>query len=250
MDSYISVTNVNQYQHYKQRCPPWVKLHGVILDNYDFTRLQDASKWLAIGLTLLASKLDNKIPYDLAFIKSRLSMNSEPDIKSLVDTGFITIVQDASKTLATDASTLLASCISQESRVEKRREEADKPKDDWDSIVLKAGLKKDVVPKPIEYPDRFKSFCNRYGKGGVRSTAYKYWKSLHEVDKVLCETNVVGYLAMLKRDTWRSKKDIQGWLNPKNRLFEAEYEGDAPSVFGSEQPPELTAEQKAEILDL
>jgi hypothetical protein len=36
-----------QFQHYKDRCPPWIKLHRDLLNNRDFMRLPIASKALA-----------------------------------------------------------------------------------------------------------------------------------------------------------------------------------------------------------
>lgn len=99
--SYFTVKNLAHYQHYKERRPPWVKLHRSVLESYDFGCLQDASKWLAVGMILLASECDNQVPDDIAWIKRRLQMTSEPDVQALVNAGFIRHV---------GASTALASC--------------------------------------------------------------------------------------------------------------------------------------------
>jgi len=52
----IKPKNWNQFQHYKDRCPPWIKLHRDLLNNRDFMRLPLASKALAPMLWLLASE--------------------------------------------------------------------------------------------------------------------------------------------------------------------------------------------------
>jgi len=87
---YLSVKNLSSYQHYKHRRPPWVKLHRSMLESYDFGRLQDASKWLAVGLTLVASECENRIPNDAEWIAKRLQMSTVPDIESLLSMGFLT----------------------------------------------------------------------------------------------------------------------------------------------------------------
>ena len=69
---YLSVKNFAKHQHYKDRRPPWIKLHVEVLDDYAFACLQDASKAHLMLLWVLASKLDNRIPYDLSFLSRKL----------------------------------------------------------------------------------------------------------------------------------------------------------------------------------
>ena len=61
---YLSVPNLDKNQHYKDRRPPWIKLHASLLQDYEFSLLTDAEKYQIIALWLLASQLDNKIPED------------------------------------------------------------------------------------------------------------------------------------------------------------------------------------------
>ena len=44
------------FQHYKDRCPPWIKLHRDLLNDRVFMRLPIASKAIAPMLWLLASE--------------------------------------------------------------------------------------------------------------------------------------------------------------------------------------------------
>jgi hypothetical protein len=97
---HVSVRNFEKYQHYKTRRPPWIKLYQDLLEDYAFTRLQDASKWHAVALFLLASRYENRIPFDLAFITREVKANSPVDLDELVSAGFITLSEDASNALA------------------------------------------------------------------------------------------------------------------------------------------------------
>jgi len=97
---YLKVKNFERFQHYKDRNPPWIKLYNDLLDDYEFARLQDASKWLAVGLWLLASRYDNRIPADPEWIGRRINATEPVDLQPLLNAGFITMYQDASDTLA------------------------------------------------------------------------------------------------------------------------------------------------------
>lgn len=124
MASVICVVGFDRLQHYKDRNPPWIKLYGDLLDNYDFCCLQDASKWLALGLMILASKNGNRIPADPRWIASKLSCTvAKIDLQPLVIAGLITMEQDASEVLEQDASKVLDLARSREER--QRREETE-----------------------------------------------------------------------------------------------------------------------------
>ena len=103
---YLRVKNWTEFQHYKDRNPPWIKLHRCLLDDYEFSCLQDASKAHLMLIWLFASQSDGRIPSDPKFLKSKLGLDKEPDIKTLVDQGFLVPEQSASA----DASNTLASC--------------------------------------------------------------------------------------------------------------------------------------------
>lgn len=54
----ITPVDWNNFQHYKNRRPPWIKVHRKILEDVKFARLQHASKALALHLWMLASEYD------------------------------------------------------------------------------------------------------------------------------------------------------------------------------------------------
>jgi len=132
----FSVKNFERFQHYKDRSPPWIKLYNELLDDYEFGRLPDASKMHLIAIWLLASRSENKIPYDAAWVARRINANTKVDLTLLACAGFIVVDQSLPDT-EQDASTPLAECLSrerEEGETEERREEKkDTPlrSDDW-----------------------------------------------------------------------------------------------------------------------
>ncbi len=103
---YLTVKNWFEFQHYKDRNPPWIKLHRALLDDYEFSCLQDASKVHLVLIWLLASQSDGRIPNDPKFLQHKLSLKSPPDLQALITTGFLIVEQYASNLLAASASDL------------------------------------------------------------------------------------------------------------------------------------------------
>lgn len=100
MTQFLSVKDWDKFQHYKDRQPPWIKLHRELLDNYEFTCLQDASKAHLMLIWLLASQLDNRVPNDAGWIARRIGALSTVNIKLLIDKGFLVVEQNDSILLA------------------------------------------------------------------------------------------------------------------------------------------------------
>jgi hypothetical protein len=105
----FSVKNFERFQHYKDRAPPWIKLYNELLDDYEFGRLPDASKMHLIAIWLLASRSDNKIPYDSAWVGRRINANTKVDLTLLACAGFIVVDQQLHNTEQV-ASEVLADC--------------------------------------------------------------------------------------------------------------------------------------------
>ena len=83
------------FQHYKNRCPPWIKLHRDLLNNREFICLPIASKALAPMLWLLASEakdgIFNASVEELVF-RLRITEKDYADgVKPLIDNGFFII---------------------------------------------------------------------------------------------------------------------------------------------------------------
>lgn len=121
---YISVKNWDRYQHYKDRCPPWIKLHRELITSHMWVGSDDASRVLAVAIMLLASDTDNKIPYDLAYIQRRAYINGDVNLEFLIEAQFIEIIDENGECYH-DASVMQAdaSNVLDQRREEQRREE-------------------------------------------------------------------------------------------------------------------------------
>lgn len=109
----FSVKNFERFQHYKDRSPPWIKLYNELLDDYEFGRLPDASKFHLVAIWLLASRSENKIPYDPAWVAKRIDANQPVDLMLLAARGFIVVDQEL-QNAGHSASTPQAECLSRE----------------------------------------------------------------------------------------------------------------------------------------
>ena len=96
--------NWGTFQHYKDRCPPWIKLHRDLLINREFMCLPLASKAIAPLLWLLACESkDGVFDASIDELQFRLHLSSKDisdGLKPLIDKGFFTI-----------ASGVLAECL-------------------------------------------------------------------------------------------------------------------------------------------
>jgi hypothetical protein len=180
----LTPKNWSNFQHYKHRSPPWIKLHKNLLDDMDYQRLPIASKALAPMLWLLASESNSgvidKTTEEIAF---RLRM-SEKDIltaiKPLIDNGFFTT-----------ADNMLAECL-QDATTEKSRVEKSNPEGFdlfWETYNYKVGkpnaikewnkLKIDFVDIALIVEkakrDKLSKPDNKYRKHPERWIKGKHW---------------------------------------------------------------------------
>jgi hypothetical protein len=92
---YIAILNANRLQHYKQRNPPWIKLYRDIFNDPDFQALSDSARIQLLFLETLAPEFDNKIPYDLEYLKRRLATKERFQIPALERAGFVKVLEFA-----------------------------------------------------------------------------------------------------------------------------------------------------------
>lgn len=100
MSGKIRVRNWEKFQHYRDRNPPWIKLYNDLLEDYEFGRLQDASKAHLIAIWLLASRTGNELPADPEWIAGKIGATEPVNLSTLVSAGFLEAYGDASKALA------------------------------------------------------------------------------------------------------------------------------------------------------
>lgn len=99
----LTPKNWQKFQHYKDRSPPWIKLHRELLDNRDFMTLPIASKALAPLLWLLASESKDGV-FDASdeelIFRLRVTKKDLDGLRPLIDKGFFVV-----------ASNVLAECV-------------------------------------------------------------------------------------------------------------------------------------------
>lgn len=114
------ISNWGDYQHYKDRCPPWIKLHHSLITSEVWVMGDDASRSLAVACMLLASRdnaNDGSFNGDPEYIKRFAYLNSKPDFNHLIKHGFIEVLHNASK--------VIAECDTEKSREETEQSRAD-----------------------------------------------------------------------------------------------------------------------------
>jgi hypothetical protein len=89
---YLRVRNFDQFQHYKERNPIWIKLYCSLLDDYDFAQLPDETKFHAVGLMLLASRLNNKFP-DEPWLRAKINAEKRIDLEKLLEIEFLEVAE-------------------------------------------------------------------------------------------------------------------------------------------------------------
>lgn len=124
----IRVRNWREFQHYKERSPPWIKVHNSLIENYEFGGLTDVQKCHLILIWLLASRTDNKLHDDPEWVRKRIGASNKVDLQALVNAGFLERYGDESEVLAEcvqDASNVRALAEESRDREEESRGERD-----------------------------------------------------------------------------------------------------------------------------
>ena len=155
---HFSVKNFERFQHYKDRSPPWIKLYNELLDDYAFSTLPDQTKFHLVAIWLLASRTENKIPHDPAWIASRINAKNRVDLDALEKAGFIIVSQDAPE-LPINAEQDASNALDQRQRESQRQSRAE---------TERAGGK---------YAEDFELFWKAYPRleGNPKSAAYAEW---------------------------------------------------------------------------
>lgn len=102
----LRVVNWSSFQSYKDRKPPWIRLHKTLLDNYEFQSMSANARAVLPMLWLLASEdedpLSGVIPYSIEKISFRLRISIK-DINAAIEetiaNGFIEQNQSCNETV-------------------------------------------------------------------------------------------------------------------------------------------------------
>jgi hypothetical protein len=131
------------FQHYKDRAPPWIKLHKSLLDDFDFMRLPVASRALAPCIWLLASEAnDGTVSLDPEWLAFRLRLGVQEVLDGLIpliERGFI-------ETSDPSASTMLATCLQDAMPEREGERETEREEKQSASADADAPTRSDPIP--------------------------------------------------------------------------------------------------------
>lgn len=176
--------NWANFQHYKHRSPPWIKLHRNLLDDMQFQRLPVASKALAPMLWLLASESSDGVIHrtseEIAF---RLRMTEKEVISAitpLIEIGFFV-----------DADNVLADCLHNATSEREKDKEKEKKKE----IETPDGVSVSIFKDYLEVRKAKKAKWTETALKGLQREAQKANLNLEQVMQICCERGWTGFKA-------------------------------------------------------
>lgn len=179
--------NWASHQHYKNRLPPWIKLHRQLLNDRSFMCLPLASKAIAPLLWLLASESETgEFSSDVQELSFRLRMTEKEiteGLKPLISNGFFVY-----------ASGVLADCQQLATPETERERETEKKSESFDL------------------------FWNAYPRKTAKGNAENSWKKIKPDEKLVAD--IIAAIAKQKPN-WTDPKFIPHpatWLNGKRWL--------------------------------
>jgi len=85
---FYTCKNWIDFQHYRHRNPPWIKLHRALLDDYEFSQLSEKNRLHIILIWLYASQNNGKIPNNAKYLERKLDV-VDIELNSLCSYGFL-----------------------------------------------------------------------------------------------------------------------------------------------------------------
>lgn len=192
--THFKVRNWEQFQHYKDRNPPWIKLHFALLASEDWVTLDDASKLLAVVCMLIASRNNGLVPNNPAYLKRVAYLDRLPKLNPLIECGFLENPQAGASAAQADDSARQA-----DARPETETE-TDK-KDILSETSSDQSPKKAKTGKPkSQYTASFESFWTAYPRtpNMSKAEAFTEWKKLAVSEQSTCVAAIAPYVAFLK----------------------------------------------------
>jgi hypothetical protein len=195
--------NWGVFQHYKNRLPPWIKLHRELLNDRQFMKLPIASKALAPMLWLLASEHKEGI-FDASVDELHFRLRiDEKDIKAgvkgLIDNGFFVIVSEVLAECYQDATPEREGETETEKETEKKIRA---PRFDAVQHLVSLGVFEQVAR---DYCQQRKKKPTITAIDGIYKQAQKAGISLNNALEICCARGWEGFKA-----DWIKDKPQQG----------------------------------------
>jgi len=181
---YFRVKNLEKFQHYKHRNPPWIRLYTDLInaDDLDYSALTDTQKLHLIHIWMLATRHGNRVPMNLEWLQRRLNISDPIDLTPLLKAGFIEVIEEEECGDCGHASNMLADCKrlatpETETETETDSEYLHTHSSVSESEPEKPGAKPEPKPNPQEaalveeLKARWNDMADRAGLPRVRSIA-------------------------------------------------------------------------------
>lgn len=222
-----SVRNWREFQHYKDRLPPWIKLHRALLDDSEWGGLSPNAAKALINIWLIAADtVDGALPplKQLAY-RLRLTVQETEDV----------LAQLAHWVEPRSAS--VSPCEQPASNLQAARKHLAAPETETETEA-KTKTKKKGSCASAASSICFARFWSAYPKKKNRGTAEKAWLKINPDDALL--TKILEAVEAAKAsDDWRKAGgefipypatwlNAQGW---QDELFAQTYDADAEEVI-------------------
>jgi len=227
---FFSVTNYDSQQHYKDRGPTWIKLYNRLLDDYHFAMLPDPCKWHLIGIFLLASRHNNRIPSDPAWLARQIGAVSPINLALMERAGFIAAIDEAMTPFCADVTAAL-DLFGNPASPEKKREEKNREENYLSAGADMPGFFEQVLEegKKKSYPEDFEAFWKSYPTDPLMSKkkAFEIWRRMSAGDRAAAQSAIPAFREYVKRQVNYRVVHAQRYLS------ERRYEG-----FASKAAPD------------
>lgn len=175
---FIAVKDFERFQHYKGRTPPWIKFYNALLDDYRFLQLPDAARSQLMLIWLVASRHQNRIPYDEKYIAQAIHSTTKVQLDRLLESGWLYVAfdappqadrkQDASKVDSTSLAERSTLSIPEREREEEREKEIETEKEREKEREVKDGVEAEAAGSattdqlvPVAYEAEIKTLFSR-----------------------------------------------------------------------------------------
>lgn len=185
----LRIRNWGQYQHYKDRCPPWIKLHFKLLSSRDWVVLADASRVLAVACMLVASQSDGEpgeFSADPEYIQRVAYLHDTPDFKPLIDCGFLEVVDG----VLADASGCKQKLANRTTEAETEKEKKDAP----DGEIF-PDVPESVIRDFRKLRNKLRAPITETAAAGIRREAGKAGITVEAALRMCCERGWRGFKA-------------------------------------------------------
>ena len=90
---YLAVKNYRKFQsHSDGRRPIWIKLHLKLLSDYEFQQMSEPDQRHLIMIWLLAADMEQKIPYDPAYVARAIHAKGKVNLDQFISLGFLQVI--------------------------------------------------------------------------------------------------------------------------------------------------------------